>query len=164
LATEEGKVIKLNLDTAWVKTVKTGNCEACSAKNSCNAMEDGEEMVVEAINRAGAHVDDRVIISIKTSSLLKLSFLLYVFPILCMIAGAFIGQEVAPLFNLNSSVFSAIFAFAFFFIAFLFIKTRGKKLAEKDEYRPKIIKVLRKEKKDDSYRKSDQILRRPLRG
>jgi positive regulator of sigma E activity len=41
-----------------------------------------DDVEVEAINAAGAKVDDRVFISFKTSSLLKVSFLVYMVPVL----------------------------------------------------------------------------------
>jgi len=142
LATERGIVVKLDSTTAWVKTTRTSACKTCSAKSSCNAVESGKEMEVEAINEAGAQIGDRIIISIETASLLKASFLLYVFPILLMVAGAIIGQMSGPLFNIDPSAFSAVVGFLFFFISFWFVKSRGNRMARKNEYKPKIIRIL----------------------
>ena len=100
-------------------------------------------MEVEAINEAGAQIGDRIIISIETASLLKASFLLYVFPILFMIAGAVIGQKTGPLLDIDPSVFSAVVGFLFFFISFWFVKSRGNSMARKNEYKPKIIRILK---------------------
>ena len=142
MATEQGIVIKTDSRAAWVKTVKSGSCAGCSAKGSCHSKGAGDEMEVRAINQAGAKVGDRIVLSFKTSSLLKASFLLYVFPILLLIVGAAIGQEMAPKFDFNPSGLSAIMGFSFFFVALLIIKTMANKLAKKNEYRPKIIKIL----------------------
>jgi sigma-E factor negative regulatory protein RseC len=142
MATEQGIVIKTNSRAAWVKTVKSGNCAGCSARGSCHAMGGEDEMAVKAINEAGARVGDQIVLSIKTSSLLKATFLLYVFPILLLIIGAAVGQEMAPKFDFNPSGLSAIMGFTFFFAALLIIKTTANKLARKNEYRPKIIKIL----------------------
>ena len=150
MATERGIVIKIDSTTAWVKTTRTSACKTCSAKSSCNAVESGAEMEVEAINEVGAQIGDRIIISIETASLLKASFLLYVFPILLMIAGAVIGQKIGPLLAIDSSAFSAIVAFLFFFISFWFVKSRGNQMARKNEYKPKIIRILKPQfKKND---------------
>lgn len=143
MATERGIVIKVDSTTAWVKTTRTGACETCSVKSSCSVIENGKEMEVEAINEVGAQVGDRIVISIETASLLKASFLLYVFPILLMILGAAIGQNIGPLFDIDASVFSAVVGFSFFFLAILFIKSRGNRLAKKNEYKPKIIRILK---------------------
>ena len=142
MATEQGIVIKTDSRTAWVKTIKSANCAGCSAKGSCHSKGAGEEMEVNAINEAGARKGDRIVLSFETSSLLKATFLLYVFPILLLIIGAAIGHEMAPKFDFNPSGFSAIIGFIFFFAALLIIKTAANRLARKNEYRPKIIKIL----------------------
>ena len=99
-------------------------------------------MEVEAINEAGAQVGDRIVLSFETSSLLKATFLIYVFPILLLIFGAAIGQKMAPYLNLNPSGFSAIIGFSFFIAAVLIMKFKANNLSKKNEYRPKVIKIL----------------------
>ena len=143
MAVEEGTVIRLADKTAWVKTRKSKACEGCTARGSCSAMGGGNDMEVEAVNLAGGKVGDRVVISFETSSLLKASFLLYVFPILCMLAGAFIGLYLAPRWNLDGSVFSAVGGFAFLGLAFLFVKVKGNRMGQEDAYRPKIVRILK---------------------
>jgi len=143
MATEEGVVTKIeSTATAWVKTTKSGACRSCSARSSCHSMGGSNEMEVEAINQAGAQVGQKVMLSFGTSPLLKATFLLYVFPILTMIAGALVGQQLAPNFNVDASFLSAIFGFLFFGLTILFVRFKGNKLAQRDEYRPKIIRVI----------------------
>ena len=144
MATEEGIVTAVRTRTAWVKTTQNSACKHCSAKDSCQSQE-GREMRVEAINLANARSGDRVVISFETSSLLKATFLLYVFPILWMIAGAVIGQNLAPRLQMDGSVLSALFAFGFLFAAVAFVKVTGNKLARKSAYQPKIVRVIREE-------------------
>jgi len=142
MATENGIVIRTDSREAWVKTVKSGSCEGCTARGACHSLSDSGEVEVNAINEVGAKVGDRIVLNFETSSLLKVTFLLYVFPILLLIIGAAIGQETAPYFNVNPSGFSAIIGFSFFFAAVLVIKFKANKMAKKNEYRPKIIRVL----------------------
>lgn len=143
MATEEGIVTKIeSTATAWVKTTKTDACKACAARSTCHGAGGGKEMEVEAMNHAGARVGQRVVLSFDTSPLLKATFLLYVFPIIAMIVGAFVGQRLAPNFNFDTSFLSAIFAFLFFGLTLLFVRSKGNKLAKRDEYRPKIIRVI----------------------
>jgi len=145
MATEEGVVLRIDSRTAWVKTQKTNACEGCSSRGACSVMGGGEDMEVQAINAAGGQVGDRVVLSFDTSSLLKASFLLYVFPIICMLLGAFAGMQVAPAVNFDTSIVSAICAFLFFGLSFLFVKSKGNRMAQKDEYRPKIIRILKQQ-------------------
>ncbi|MEJ2166242.1 MAG: SoxR reducing system RseC family protein, partial [Desulfobacterales bacterium] len=91
-----------------MKTSKTGACKECSARGSCHSSGGGEEMEVEVINEVGAKVGDRIVLSFETGSLLKATFLLYVFPILLLILGAVIGQETASYLDFNPSGFAAV--------------------------------------------------------
>jgi sigma-E factor negative regulatory protein RseC len=141
MATEQGVVIKTDAGATWVKTTRTGACEGCSAKASCHSSDAGEEMEVNVINEIGAKAGDRIVLSFETGSLLKATFLLYMFPILLLILGAVIGQETASFFGFNSSGFYAVTGFSFFGAALLIVKIKANQLAKKREYRPKIIKI-----------------------
>jgi len=143
LATEKGIVTKLESATAWVTTTRTSACETCAAKSACRTLGGGKEMEVEAVNPVGAKMGDRVVIGFETSALVKISFLIYIVPIISMILGAIIGQKIALSYHYNGSVLSAIVGFLFFFLAFLFIKSTGNKMAKKNEYRPKIIRIIK---------------------
>jgi sigma-E factor negative regulatory protein RseC len=99
-------------------------------------------MEVEAINDVGARVGDQILLSIKSTTVLKVSFLLYIFPIILMLIGAVIGQNLAPLFNLNPSGLSAALGISCFIISFVLIRFTGNRLAEKKEYRPHIVRII----------------------
>jgi sigma-E factor negative regulatory protein RseC len=142
VATEQGIVTKTGSSAAWVKAIKTGACKGCSARGSCHSLGNNAEMEVEAINEAGAQVGDRIVLLFETGSLLKATFLLYVFPILLLIAGAVLGQEIAPYIDFNPSGLSALTGFSFFIAAVLIVKVRANKMALKKEYCPKIVKIL----------------------
>ena len=142
MATEQGIVIKADSRAAWVKTVKTGDCAGCTARDSCHSMGNSVEMEVKAINEAGAKEGDRILLLFETGSLLKATFLLYVFPILLLIIGAVLGQEMASRLDFSPSGLSALTGFAFFFAAVLIVKTKANKMARKKEYRPKVIRIL----------------------
>jgi sigma-E factor negative regulatory protein RseC len=144
MAFEEGVVFKMGAPgagTAWVKTTRTNACESCSSRHACHAEEPGQAMEVEALNTADARVGDRIVLNISSTSLLKATFLLYVFPVLAMIAGAMLGQTVALRHAMNVSALSALFAFLSFGLAFLVIRIIGSQLAKDGRYQPEIIKI-----------------------
>jgi len=143
MATEKGVVIRADTETAWVKTQKTKACEGCSSRGACSVMGGGEEMEVEAINAAGGKVGDRVVLSFETASLLKATFLVYVFPIICLLIGALIGQKLALILTFNESMFSAISGLLFCGLAIFFVKIKGNRMAQQEEYRPKVIRILK---------------------
>ena len=142
MATEQGVVLRTDSESAWVKTVRSSACEGCTARESCHTTGGGQDMEVEAINLVGARVGDRIVLSFETASLLKATFLIYLFPIIVLIAGAAIGQALAPFIGMSPSAASVFWGFAFFFIALFVIKIRANRMAKKNAYRPKITKIL----------------------
>jgi len=146
MATEEGIVFEMGTPgagTAWVKTVRSSACAACASRNACHGDGPGEEMTVEAINTANARVGDHIVLSIETTSLLKATFLLYVFPILAMIVGGFLGQAVAVMRGVDPSGVAALGGCLFFGLAFAAIRMAGRHLEKNTRYSPEIIKIRR---------------------
>ena len=142
MATEQGLILEnRSANMALVRTMKTASCEGCSSKDSCEGK--GDDMDVDAINEVGAKPGDTVILSYSTSSLLKATFLLYVFPIICMIIGAVIGQKYSSNMGMGESAASAIVGFTFFFVAIFFVKVSGNKMATKEKYTPKVTRIVR---------------------
>ena len=144
MATEQGVVLRTDSEAAWVKTLRNSACEGCTARGSCHSMGGEQEMEVKAINTAGARVGDRIVLSFETASLLKATFLIYVFPIILLIAGAAFGQVLAPFIKFSPSALSVLLGFVFFFTALFIIKARANKMAKKNAYQPKITKILTK--------------------
>jgi sigma-E factor negative regulatory protein RseC len=99
-------------------------------------------MEVEAVNVAGARVGDQILLRVDTGAVLKVSFLLYVFPILLMLAGAVVGQVLAPSFDLNPSALSAVVGVGCFLMSFFLIRLTGNRLAKQKSYRPRVIRII----------------------
>mgnify|MGYP001822952074 FL=1 len=145
MATERGVVIRLgkpDSGLAWVQTQRTSACKSCSSRHSCSAGEGGgQEMEVEALNKAGARVGDEIILNLDTVPLLKATFLLYVFPILCMIAGAVVGHRYALSRQWDPSALSAALSLGALVVSFVIIRMRGRKLSHDRSYKPQIIRI-----------------------
>ena len=142
MATEQGVVLRTDSEAAWVKTVRSSACKGCTARGSCHSPGGDDEMEVKALNTAGAKVGDRIVLSFETASLLKATFLIYVFPIILLIIGAALGQTLASLIEFSPTALSVLFGFTFFFTALFIIKVRANKMAKKNAYQPKITKIL----------------------
>jgi sigma-E factor negative regulatory protein RseC len=136
--TENGIVTKIDAKTAWVKTVRRSACEGCGSKESCEAAKSGH---VEAVNLVGAGLGDAVTVGFESGSLIKISMLLYIFPVLCMIGGAVLGSYLAPHYDMDESAAAALFAFGFFFISFICIRLTGNMISGSAKYQAKIIKI-----------------------
>jgi sigma-E factor negative regulatory protein RseC len=98
-------------------------------------------MEVEALNTVGARVGDEIVLNLATGSLLKATFLLYVFPILCMIAGAVVGHRFALSRGWDPSGLSAAISLAALGISLFLIRLRGNALSHKSEYKPQIVRI-----------------------
>jgi sigma-E factor negative regulatory protein RseC len=102
----------------------------------------GQEMEVAAVNPIGARVGDRVVLRMATASLLKGSFLVYMFPILLLVAGAALGEWIARASGGESSWPSAALGFGSLAVGLLLMRTIARRLGEKAEYRPLISRVV----------------------
>jgi sigma-E factor negative regulatory protein RseC len=145
MATETGVVTKISYRdarTAWVKTVPSSACESCSSRHQCSTKSGSQEREVEAINEVGAKAGDRIQLAINTGSLLKATFLLYIFPVLCMLVGGIAGHAIALRFQWDTSLFAALAAMACLAVAMLVVRFGGNRMANKAAYRPRIIRII----------------------
>jgi sigma-E factor negative regulatory protein RseC len=146
MAVEQGIVIRIGAQgpaTAWVITTRSSACESCASRDSCNPGANGKTQEVEAINAAGAKVGDHIQLTVGTRAMLKATFLVYVFPILSLLAGALIGDRIAPGLGLHPSAASVIMAFILFAFALVIVRLGGQCMARKEAYRPKIVRILK---------------------
>lgn len=141
MATEEGRVLSADNNKAWIQTTRSAACEACKSRHTCHTMGGGNDMTVEAINKIGAREGDQVVVEFNTSSLLKGTFLIYIFPILGLLFGAGIGVKLSPIAGLDESALSAIIGLSAFALSLLIVILIGNRLGKKESYQPKIIRV-----------------------
>jgi len=144
MVTEEGIVIKLDKKTAIIRTTRKTACESCGEKHSCTSIGSGQEMELEADNPINAQVGDRVTVALKTGKLMTASFLLYIFPILMMIAGALLGDHLAKTYPADPSMMAAGFGFLFFCVAFGIVKLKDMQAKKSGGFRPVIIRINKK--------------------
>ena len=146
MATEEGVVYKTTQNTAWVRTQRQKTCDHCSSKDDCESMGSKmDDMEVELNNTIGATIGDRVIISMPTSALLTLSFLMYIVPIVFMIIGGIIGQTIAPIINFDITLSSVILSLIFFVTTIFLIRLFSNRLSKKGKYTPTITRIIGKQ-------------------
>jgi sigma-E factor negative regulatory protein RseC len=145
LATEHATVTVLSEEEGtWVEATPSAACEGCASRGSCHAV-GKERNSVQVINRLDAKEGDTVVISFETGPLLKALFLLYMVPILALLAGACAGNWlIAPTVAIDPSVVSAATAFLCFFAAIWLAKEKATRLEMRDSYRPKITRVFRR--------------------
>jgi len=152
MATEEGYVFKITTkNTAWVRTQRKKTCDHCETREECQtAGSKLDDMEVELPNVIGANVGDRVILSMPTGSLLYLSFLMYVVPIIMMIVGGVIGQELARYYQMDETGFSVMFSLLFFALCMLTIRFYSNSMANNNKYTPKLTRIVHNRNNQDN--------------
>ena len=144
MASEQGVVVRVDAAGTWVKTVRSEACESCSSKGACHSMGGGREMEVVVVNPLNARVGDHVVLRLENSPFLKATFLVYMFPILLLVAGAAAGEWISRSFGFDSSLLPALLGFGSLATGLLLMRIIAHRLATKDEYRPRIARVFGK--------------------
>lgn len=129
---QTGIVKKLNTHTAEVEIVRSSACgDSCASCGLCA----GQNAVVEAENTIGAKAGDTVVMDMADKKVLYAAFLVYIVPIIALIAGYFAG---AALFNGEAAGVAAGFiAMALAFSVIILTDRRRKK-----RYTPSIVKII----------------------
>jgi sigma-E factor negative regulatory protein RseC len=145
VAIAQGIVIKVGVkgrNIALVKTIQHSGCETCSAQDQCHSGAKAKTQEVEAVNLVNAREGDLIQISMDTKALLQATFLLYIFPIICMLFGAFAGNAIGVVMKMGPSLVSFILGLACFAAAMVVVRKRAGHMALKHKYQPKITRVL----------------------
>jgi sigma-E factor negative regulatory protein RseC len=144
MAIEQGLVIREEgkKAMAWVRIERSAACDACSSRRDCNVARGDQEREVEAVNEVNAHIGDRVHVVMDTGSLLKATFMLYLFPILCMILGGIAGHVFSFRLNIEGSLVTVVFTLTGLVLAMLFVRAKGRRMGTNMSYRPRILRII----------------------
>jgi sigma-E factor negative regulatory protein RseC len=99
-------------------------------------------MLVEVSNDLQAKVGDLVEISIPEGAVLKLSVFVYLFPIIALMIGAFLGEFIANSLRSRSSFPAILLGMIFFGLAFYVLKIFERKNMSDGAYNPKMTHIV----------------------
>jgi sigma-E factor negative regulatory protein RseC len=141
---EIGTVISIEGHHARVSVPKKSSCEGCTA-GTCSAGE--QSMEIDALNKAGAVIGQRVRVLVHTYAYMKGSMIVYGIPAIFLVIGAVFGKEIMTRFfpSRDSDILSAFFGFSFLLASFILIKFWSQKQAIKAESTPVIEEILDQE-------------------
>lgn len=120
--------------------------DACGKCNACTVGIESKDMFLEAFNDCDAEEGDIVGVSLSQSNFLKAVGIMYIIPLIAMLAGLGIGAALAGVVGLDAEVSALVFGFLFLAGTFLFIKANDKRF-NKRGYRP-VADTLVKRAKD----------------
>jgi len=140
---EFGTIVELRDGrVAVVQCVKHSACQHCPSSGSCQLGSDSESMLVEAFNQAGARLNDYVKVVTTTKNFLQSSFLLYIVPIIALLAGALLGQALGEMSGdaIDPSLAAALMGTLWLVVCFLLIRYFTRSL-KREKYMPTIVAV-----------------------
>ena len=81
-------------------------------------------------------------LSVPAGSLIKLSLLVYFFPVVALILGAIAGGAWAEFFHMDSTLASILGGGIAMGVTFCVLKWLDKRSAARDEYQPRMTRIL----------------------
>jgi sigma-E factor negative regulatory protein RseC len=97
---ENGQVVDVQGEFAWVESERRSACGGCASSEGCGtgviARAFGNRAVtLKVLNPAGARIGDRVVIGISETGLVRGALAVYATPLLTLFAGALCGHWLA---------------------------------------------------------------------
>ncbi len=135
-----GVVESLKGQIAVVNLTRSTACGDCGA---CQMGKENLERQVEALNLVNAKVGDFVTMEMEDSKVLKAAFMVYIIPLIILVAGIFGTMFVLQMFQIskNAELYGFLVGLVGMSISFMRIKKRDKKLAERGEMMITIVKI-----------------------
>lgn len=140
MISEQGIVEKITKTTAFIKVVKTSACNHCSSKDSCSVPE--KNMVIEVKNSLKAKAGDYVEVSVPEGTFIILSLMIYIFPVVALMTGAFLGNYLSTLINTDPSLTAVITSAIFLIVSFIVLKLIDRKKNTSEKYLPHMTRIV----------------------
>jgi len=138
---ERGVVEKIVRQKAVVKLQRSSGCDTCEARGSCHA-EGDKEMLVEVENELHAKEGDTVEVSMPTRSVAKMALVVYLGPVVALLAGAFVGDALGKSFQIASPLASVAGGLVLLAASLLALKGYDRFARSHPEYHPHMTRVL----------------------
>ena len=147
---ETGRVVAVEAeeDALWVETIRKSTCGSCAANKGCghgllNRISDGRTGYIRVLSGAVAArqcaIDDQVRISIPEQIILRGSMLVYMLPLMCMLAGA-VGADVFwPAAGQFVTVAGAMLGLA---LGFALVRLHAWRHRQDSDLQPTVLEVL----------------------
>ena len=144
MATETGTIEKILSRKALVLINKSSACASCESHASCQIISDGG-ILVKAANDLNAVVGDHVELTMPDNTLMRLSLLIYFFPIVALVVGACTGGALADYFHLKPTPGAMLGGALFMGCTFYILRRLDRKAENKSKYSPHITRIISSE-------------------
>jgi len=140
MITEIGTVQEIKKIYAIIKVQKSSACAQCSSRETCDIAD--KDAKIEVLNDLGAKKGDLVELSMPEGTLLKASFLVYLLPVIALLAGAFTGKALADATGINQTFASLAVGFLLIGIVFYILIRRHRSEEYQKRFRPRMTRIL----------------------
>ncbi len=141
MVTEQGIIEDVSGRKILVRIKKSSACATCESRGDCG-VDSGKNMVVEVANDLGGGEGDHVELSVPSGAFLKLSLLVYILPVVALIAGAFAGGAFAGVLRVPISLASVIGGFLVMGITFYALKRFDRSSRASRKFQPRMTRIL----------------------
>ncbi|WP_054696844.1 SoxR reducing system RseC family protein [Syntrophomonas palmitatica] len=118
----EGVIIETDGETAKVRCSIHSDCENCGMCPGANAM------VIEAIDTQGVKPGDFVVVESKESHMLLTAFMVFIFPLLAVGCGIWLGYYLSPRFVMSPVLLMTLGGLLFGVTAIIVLKVMDRSL------------------------------------
>lgn len=145
---ENGRVVAVDEQGLWVETIRQSTCGSCAAQKGCghgviNRLSDGRSGIVRVLPGAAGlghcSVDDQVRISIPEEVILRGSMVVYLVPLLAMLAGA---ASASSLWPASADLAAALGAVAGLGLGFALVRWHAWQHRDNPDLQPTLLEVL----------------------
>ena len=141
-----GYIIETDGDRATVSTTRRGICAACSERSSCSfesalGKDVPEKVVVR--NAIGANPGDFIEFDLQGHTELKVSLLVWIVPLVGLIAGAVLGAGMHVYLSLEQDPATLLGAAIGFIIAFAVVVLCDRRVADDARLLPLVLRVVK---------------------
>jgi sigma-E factor negative regulatory protein RseC len=144
MISEQGIVEEIRKNTAIIKIEKSASCKHCADKDSCSVAD--RNMLIEVNNILNAKEGDRVEVSVPEGTFVKLSLMVYIFPVAALMIGAILGNFLSMQLKTDPSATAAITGALFLAASFLGLKILDKNKNTGEKYSPRMTRIVFTEK------------------
>lgn len=137
MAKEEDGIIIETLKENMAK-VKMGRHNECK---NCGACPGDNTLIIEAQNLIGAKAGQRVILEVKETNMLLAAFVVYILPLLAILAGILIGYEIASKLAYSVQEFEIGGGIVAFILSAFNIKVFDKLAHNSEKMQPTITRI-----------------------
>lgn len=118
-------------------------CDDCGAKHCCVSFGSSSEMVVKALNRAGAKVGDLVSITLSSGTVLKGAAVLYLIPLAGLMSGVLIGAGLHQRLAVSETGAAIVSGFAGLFLGFILTALISRWMSAHNRLSPVITRIIK---------------------